>query len=171
MLLLAFSDKLVKHEFECYQKNIFVTFALRNEFTSRNDEEVFTMIAKHKISYNVGTCLATPVNEYCRNKYTHWKTVPCYQRYRDEQVLVKCVLASVKEFSEGTRQIFLTYGVRIRLFKNEERREETITKMIPFTPYMICFQELYIENYILKTINWKLIQNLKLLKQMSKSDI
>ena len=155
MLLLAFSNKLVKHEFECYnQKNVYVTYALnimdgsqndfrnafRNEFSIRNDDAIFSMNAKHKISFNVSTCMPNPANSYCRNKNTHWQTVPCYQRYRNDKVLVKCYLVSVKEGDEDPQQMFLTYGVRIRFFKNDERRkEETITNMIPFTPYMICF--------------------------------
>ena len=138
MLLLVFSNKLVKHEFECYRKSIFVTFAFNTMDGIENDEAAPFMKENHKISYNVSTCVPTYANSYCRNKYTFWVSAPCYQRYRDNEALVKCFLAFVYEIGEHPLHMYLTFGVRIRFFQNEERKGKTVTKMLPFTPFLVC---------------------------------
>ena len=129
MLFLVFSSKLVKHEFKCYQKSIFVIFAFNTVNSSRNDKAVPSIHEKHKISYNVSTCVSTPINDYCLNNKTFWKTAPCYQRYRDGQDRIQCFLNSVYEIGENP----------LHSSRMTREKKKPLQRWFLNTPFLICY--------------------------------
>ena len=139
------TNRLVGKKFECKHNMVYVTFLMSTDNGDQKmsiaggGQDVFSFVNEDKDDVNIKICKPSPDNMYCRHKDTIWNEPLCYQRIHDSKRHIKCPLVSLKGIDDDPQSMFVTQAVKITYFKNEQSEKEKISKMIPFTPYMVCF--------------------------------